>query len=79
MTLYYITGNISKFETARGFFGPLGVEIVQKKLDIIEIQSDSTEEIAVDKANKAFSKLKHALIINDSGWYISALNGFPGS
>ncbi len=79
MTIYYITGNISKFETAKIFFQPLGVEVVQKKLEIPEIQSDSTEEIAVDKANKAFLELGHALIVNDSGWYISVLNGFPGS
>ena len=54
MILYYITGNDSKFETAKGYFYPLGVDIIQKKIDIPEIQSDSTEEIAVDKANKAF-------------------------
>jgi non-canonical purine NTP pyrophosphatase (RdgB/HAM1 family) len=79
MTLYYITGNDSKFETAKGYFEPLGVEIIQKKLDIYEIQSDSTEEIAVDKANKAFIELKHSLIVNDSGWYITALKGFPAA
>lgn len=78
MTIYYITGNVSKFETAKAFFEPLGVEMVQKKLEIPEIQSDSIEEIAEDKANKAFSELKHALIVNDSGWYITALKGFPG-
>ncbi len=43
MTIYYITGNVLKFETAKGFFDPLGVEVVQKKLEIPEIQSDSIE------------------------------------
>lgn len=79
MTIYYITGNDSKFLTAKGYFEPLGVEIVQKKLDIPEIQSDSTQEIAADKANKAFLELKHSLIVNDSGWYITALHGFPAA
>lgn len=79
MILYYITGNDSKFMTAKGYFEPLGVEIIQKKLDIPEIQSDSTQEIAVDKANKAFLELKHPLIVNDSGWYITALHGFPAA
>lgn len=40
MILYYITGNDSKFMTAKGYFEPLGVEIIQNKLDIPEIQSD---------------------------------------
>lgn len=76
--LYYVTGNESKFKTAKNYFEALGMKVLQKTLEIPEIQSDSIEEIATDKAQKAYSILKHPLFVSDSGWYITALNGFPG-
>lgn len=76
--LYYVTGNESKFKTAKNYFEALGVKVLQKTLRIPEIQSDSIEEIATDKAQKAYSILKHPLFVSDSCWYITALKGFPG-
>lgn len=76
--LYYVTGNSHKFQDAKRYLGEYGIKIEQKVLEIQEIQSDSVEEIAVDKAKKAYEILKKPLFVNDSGWYISALNGFPG-
>ncbi|HEX8227489.1 MAG TPA: non-canonical purine NTP pyrophosphatase [Candidatus Saccharimonadales bacterium] len=48
------------------------------KTDILEIQSDSQEEVAVDKAGKYFNILKRPLVSMDSGLFIEGLNGFPG-
>lgn len=76
--LIYVTGNQAKYLTAKKFFEPLGVDVIQKKLDIPEIQSDKIEEVALDKAQKAFAILKQPLIVNDTSWLIEALNGFPG-
>jgi len=76
--IYYVTGNESKFKTAKNYFETLGVKVLQKTLEIPEIQSDSIEEIATDKAQKAYLILKRPLFVSDSGWYITALNGFPG-
>lgn len=56
----------------------MGIDIKQKILDIPEIQSESIEEVAIDKARKAFGQIKQPLFINDSGWMIAALKGFPG-
>lgn len=77
--LKYVTGNAAKFKSASNFLAGLGVKIEQVKLDIPEIQSDSTEDIAKDKAIKAYELLKEPLFVNDSGWYFLGLNGFPGS
>jgi len=44
--IYYVTGNESKFKTAKNYFETLGVKVLQKTLEIPEIQSDSIEEIA---------------------------------
>jgi XTP/dITP diphosphohydrolase len=76
--LQYITGNSSKFSTAQAHLAAEEIGIVQQDLEIAEIQSDSIEEIALDKAQKAFAKLNSPLFVNDSGWIIPALNGFPG-
>ncbi len=64
--LIYVTGNQAKYLTAKKYFEPLGVDVVQKKLDIPEIQSDKIEEVALDKAQKAFNILKQPLIVNDT-------------
>lgn len=78
MSIYYITGNKGKIKVAEKFLKPHGLGIKQKELELIEIQSDSLETITIHKANQAFNKLKHPLLVNDAGWNIPALNGFPG-
>lgn len=76
--LYMVTGNNDKFKDAYYFLSQYGIEIEQKILDIPEIQSESIEKVAIDKAQKAFDCIKQPLFINDSGWKIPSLNGFPG-
>ncbi len=74
----YITGNPDKVRSANQLLSEFNIEVNQKKVDIDEIQSDSIEEIAIDKAKKAFELIKEPLFVNDAGWLIPALNGFPG-
>ncbi|MDP2820764.1 MAG: non-canonical purine NTP pyrophosphatase [bacterium] len=76
--ILYITKNKYKVESAKRYTKKLGIELIQKKLDIEEIQSDSIAKIAKHKAKKAFKFLKKPLIVSDSGWRIPALKGFPG-
>jgi non-canonical purine NTP pyrophosphatase (RdgB/HAM1 family) len=76
--LYYITGNKGKLESANRRLQPFGIELIQKKLDLTEPQSDIIEEISLSKVKQAYEKVKKPLIVNDSAWYITALNGFPG-
>lgn len=76
--LVYVTGNPSKFLSAQTFFASSEISLVQKKLDLVEIQSESIEEIAINKAKAAFEIVQEPLFVNDTGWYIEALKGFPG-
>jgi non-canonical purine NTP pyrophosphatase (RdgB/HAM1 family) len=46
--------------------------------DVPEIQADTQEEIAFDKAKKYFDLIKRPLIAMDFGFFIVGLNGFPG-
>ncbi|MDQ5875907.1 MAG: non-canonical purine NTP pyrophosphatase, partial [Thermoproteota archaeon] len=45
---------------------------------LVEIQSDSLEEIAREKAKAAFAKVKRQIIVEDDGLFIDSLSGFPG-
>jgi non-canonical purine NTP pyrophosphatase (RdgB/HAM1 family) len=79
MNIFYVTGNKFKFKKAEETAKNFNLKLIQKSIDIQEIQSDSIEEIAKDKAKKAFRIVKKPLIVSDSGWSIPALNGFPGA
>jgi XTP/dITP diphosphohydrolase len=77
--LYYITGNQNKIDVAKKFLEPLEVSFIPQALELIEIQSHSIEDIAKFKAEQAFEELKQPLFVNDHGWSITVLNGFPGA
>lgn len=55
------------------------IKITFKKIEIIEIQSTDIFQIAEDKIKKAFQITKMPTIIEDDGFYIQQLNGFPGT
>jgi XTP/dITP diphosphohydrolase len=74
----FVTGNKIKFNFASKIFGKYGLSIQQNKLDIPEIQAYSSEEVVINSAKVACQILDKPVIVNDVGYYISALNGFPG-
>jgi XTP/dITP diphosphohydrolase len=79
MKLLFITSNPHKLKSAQKHLSPYNIEIEgYKNLNIQEIQADSIEEISIDKAKKAYKEIKKPLIVSDAGWFIPALNGFPG-
>ena len=73
-----VTGNMKKLISARQFLEPYGIEVDNVKMDTTEIQSDSIEEIAAFSAKEASDKLKCTVLKNDTGFFIEALDGFPG-
>jgi XTP/dITP diphosphohydrolase len=52
--------------------------LVQKKLDIDEVQSEDSEYITKKKADAAFALLQKPVIVNDDTWAFLGLKGFPG-
>ncbi len=75
----YVTGNWSKVLSAKKILKPLGFEDNNVKMETTEIQADSVEEVAKYSAKEASEKLKCTVLKNDTGLFIDALNGFPGS
>lgn len=79
MKLYYVTTNEGKFKSALAALKGSGIELIQEKMEIPELQSLNGKEIAIASAKYAAEKLQKPIIKNDSYWRMEALNGFPGA
>ncbi len=74
----FATTNEDKFSSAHIALTERDIEIERKAAEVPEIQSENPEEVARDKADKIYTKLKHPVIISDDSWSFDGLNGFPG-
>lgn len=73
--LYFVTSNLGKVDEAKLI---LNMELKVASLELPEIQSLNVEEIARQKAVKAFELVQSPLFVEDTGLFIKAWNGFPG-
>lgn len=74
----FITGNQMKFDAAERALNGTSITLERLELDTPEIQSTSVEEIASFSARWVSDKLNKPVVVTDAGYYINALNGFPG-
>lgn len=72
-----VTSNANKAREVEAFFGG-SLEVVHVALDIPEHRSDDVAEIAQGKAEFAYETLHVPVMVDDTGFSIDALNGFPG-
>jgi XTP/dITP diphosphohydrolase len=79
MRVSFVTGNEGKLKESRDILSPLGIDVVQEKMDIEEIQEKDVEHVARVKAKFAYALLKKPLFVEDTGLYIKAMNGYPGN
>jgi XTP/dITP diphosphohydrolase len=78
MILNFVTSNPSKVKVFRQILEP-EIKVNHIKLSYPELRSDNPEEIARTSAEMLAKKLKKAIIVEDSGLFIKALNDFPGT
>jgi XTP/dITP diphosphohydrolase len=78
VTVAFVTGNEAKFREAHSVAIRFGVRLVMVDVEKLEIQSDRLEEISLRAAREAYGVLRRPLVVEDSGLFIEALNGFPG-
>ncbi|WP_457612116.1 XTP/dITP diphosphatase [Methanocaldococcus sp.] len=76
MKIYFVTGNKNKIKEAKAILKDF--EIEQIKINYPEIQG-SLEEVAEFGAKYCYDILKKPLIVEDSGFFVEALKGFPGT
>ncbi|PWR75660.1 RdgB/HAM1 family non-canonical purine NTP pyrophosphatase [Methanospirillum stamsii] len=78
MKITFVTSNEHKAREAAGILlGLAEIELVS--LDIPELRADNVQDVAAGKAAYAYSVLQRPVITDDTGLFISALNGFPGT
>lgn len=76
--IVFVTGNKYKLEIARNVLEGSEISLTQKNLETPEIQGTDICEIASYSAKWAAEKLRQPVAVTDAGYYIKALNGFPG-
>ena len=78
--LYFVSGNIHKFLEIQSILKDKATDINLKffKQNIIEIQEETIQKIAIEKSQSAYNIIKKPIIIEDDGLFIKSLNGFPG-
>lgn len=78
-TIYFVTSNQKKFASLRELLAPIGIDLQRLSYDFDEGRALDIRKIAeskLDQAKKVFPGKK--LIVDDRGFFIPALKGFPG-
>lgn len=76
----FITSNKGKIKSLENSLkvNNFDVQICAQNLDIMEPQFDTVQEVSKYKALKAFEILKEPVLVEDGGFSVFELKGFPG-
>ena len=74
----FASTNQNKYREVQSILSTHGITVDFAQLNLVEVQSDSLEEIAKEKAKSAFSHVGRTVIVEDDGLFVDALKGFPG-
>jgi len=80
-TIYFITGNNSKFNEIQKLFQneDISYELKRNTIKTTEIQASSIKEVAIFKLNSVRGNVNSSFFIEDAGFFVDKpLNGFPG-
>lgn len=75
MKLLFLTGNQNKADKLSEY---LGIKIDHEKLDLDEVQSMDSKEIARHKLLQAYDIVKRPVLVDDVSLEFDELNGLPG-
>ena len=78
MKINFVTSNPGKVREFRQILEP-EIKVNHIKISYPELRSDNPEEIARTSAEMLANRLKKAVVVEDSGLFIKALNDFPGT
>ena len=74
----FASSNKNKYKEVNYILSKFGITVKFFKYDLQEIQAKTIEEVALHKAQNAFSQCARPVIVEDDGLFINSLNGFPG-
>jgi XTP/dITP diphosphohydrolase len=77
-SVLFATSNRGKLAEARAILAPLGIAVEQFDGKGIEIQADTTAEVAAYSSRGAAAAAGRPVLVEDAGLYVDSLGGFPG-
>jgi XTP/dITP diphosphohydrolase len=77
--LILLTQNQHKLKELKPLFEKYRVDFETTSTEKHEIRSENIEEIARVAAKTAFGTLQRPVVVDDTGFFVDALKGFPGS
>lgn len=77
-SLTFASSNENKFREVRSILSSSGISVELAQISLVEVQSDSIEQIVAVKVKSAFALVNRPVIVEDDGLFIDSLNGFPG-
>jgi XTP/dITP diphosphohydrolase len=78
MQINFVTHNMGKLKEARLILEP-AIKVNHINLEYDEIQHDDPSAIARKSAEMVAAMLGKSVVVDDSGLFVSALHGFPGT
>jgi len=79
MKIVFITTNKFKFEEVGGILKDYPIELEQLSIEYEEDHDSSIEEIARSAAKKLSTEINKPIILEDTGLFFKAYEGFPGA
>jgi non-canonical purine NTP pyrophosphatase (RdgB/HAM1 family) len=77
--LYFVTSNSKKFDSLSKMLSPIGINLIRLEYDFDEGRELSIETVTKSKLNQAKQAFPgKKIIVDDRGFFIPVLNGFPG-
>jgi XTP/dITP diphosphohydrolase len=78
--IFFVSNNINKYFEVKSMLHDrtTDLDLIFYKQNIVEIQDEKIEKIAIEKAKSAYNIVKRPIIIEDDGLFVNSLNGFPG-
>jgi XTP/dITP diphosphohydrolase len=77
-SIIFVSSNERKFKEVKSLLFGFNTKAQFVKKNLVELQADSIEIIALNKSQYAFLEISKPLIVEDDGLFIDELLGFPG-
>src|SRR5215475_10589870 len=77
-SLLFVSSNYNKYLEIQPVLSTAGIDVRFASMSLIEIQSDSIKDVALEKSQRAYLKKMKPVIVEDDGLFIEKLKGFPG-
>ncbi|MCG3759055.1 HIT domain-containing protein [Shewanella sp. LC6] len=78
MSIKLLSSNNRKFASLEAKLSQLGIELLIKDLDLVEVQSQDVTETVKAKAKSAAKLLGEPVLVDDVALYLNTYNQYPG-